>query len=59
MKKLSEREKEEQDDILNGNLEEILKKLEDKGSEQQEIEKYKEMRLWRQKRDKTVRGQLE
>ena len=30
-----------------GSLEEILRKLEEKGTEQREIEKYKEMRLWR------------
>lgn len=40
---------------MKGSLEEILFKLEVKGSENKEIEKYKEMRLWRLKRDKTVR----
>ena len=47
------------EDIFNGSLEDILKKLEDKGSETKEIEKYKEMRLWRLKRDKIVRDKLE
>lgn len=58
-KELTERELEDREDILFGSLEEILRKLEEKGTEQREIEKYKEMRLWRQKRDKTVREQLE
>ena len=46
-KELSERELEDREDILFGSLEEILRKLEEKGTEQREIEKYKEMRLWR------------
>lgn len=58
-KVLTERELEDREDILLGSLPEILRKLEEKGSEQPDIEKYKEMRLWRQKRDKTVREQLE
>lgn len=52
---LTEREIENREDILKGSLEEILKKLEEKGAEHKEIEKYKEMRLWRLKRDKIVR----
>ena len=58
-KPLTERELEDKEDILIGSLEEILRKLEEKGGELTEIEKYKEMRIWRQKRDKTVREQLE
>lgn len=58
-KELTVREQEEQDDILNGNLEEILRKLEEKGGENKEIERYKEMRNWRVKRDKVVRNHLE
>lgn len=54
-KELTEREKEDQEDILSGSLEDILRKLEVKGTENKEIEKYKEMRLWRLKRDKNVR----
>lgn len=57
---MTERELEDREDILFGSLEEILRKLEEeKGAENPDIEKYKEMRLWRQKRDKTVREQLE
>lgn len=56
---MTEREIEDKDDILMGSLDEILRKLELKGAEQPDIEKYKEMRLWRLKRDKTVREQLE
>lgn len=53
---MTERELEDREDILFGSLEEILRKLEEeKGAENPDIEKYKEMRLWRQKRDKTVR----
>lgn len=59
MYELSERQIEDREDIIMGNLDNILKKLEEKGAEQPEIEKYKEMREWRQKRDKTVREQLE
>jgi hypothetical protein len=50
---------EDREDILFGSLPAILRKLEEKGAEQPDIEKYKEMRLWRLKRDKTVREQLE
>lgn len=46
-KLLTERELEDRQDILIGSLEEILRKLEEKGSEQTEIEKFKEMRIWR------------
>lgn len=42
-----------------GSFEEILRKLENKGKEHKDIEKYKDMRNWRQKRDKNVRDQLE
>lgn len=57
---LSPREIEDREDLLKGSLEDILKKLEEKGAEckakyENEIEKYKEMRLWRVKRDKIVR----
>jgi len=45
---LSERELEDREDILFGSLEEILRKLEgEKGVENPDIEKYKEMRIWR------------
>jgi hypothetical protein len=56
---LTEREIEDREDILRGSLDAILRRLEEKGAEQPEIEKYKEMRVWRMKRDKTVREQLE
>jgi len=36
-----------------------LRKLEEKGAKNPMIEKYKEMREWRLKRDKNVRGNLE
>lgn len=53
---MTERELEDREDILFGSLEEVLRKLEgEKGAENPDIEKYKEMRVWRQKRDKTVR----
>lgn len=52
---LTEREIEDREDILRGSLDEILRRLEEKGAEKPEIEKYKEMRLWRMRRDKTVR----
>lgn len=53
---MTERELEDREDILFGSLEEVLRKLEsEKGVENPDIEKYKEMRVWRQKRDKTVR----
>lgn len=44
---------------MEGSLENILRKLEEKGEEHGEIEKYKEMRSWRVKRDKLVREKLE
>lgn len=47
MYELSERQIEDREDIIMGNLDNILKKLEEKGAEQPEIEKYKEMREWR------------
>jgi hypothetical protein len=53
---MSERELEDRADIRIGSLEEILRKLEgEKGADNPDIEKYKEMRAWRSKRDKTVR----
>ena len=56
---MTEREIEDREDILIGSLDEILRKLEEKGTENPEIEKYKAMREWRMKRDKTVREMLE
>lgn len=56
---LDEREREDRENILIGSFEEILRKLENKGKEHKDIEKYKDMRNWRQKRDKNVRDQLE
>lgn len=50
---------EDKEDIMYGSLDQILKKLEDKGREHKDIEKYKEMRNLRVKRDKSVRQQLE
>lgn len=44
---------------MNGNLQEILFKLEEKGNKHKDIERYKEMREWRVKRDKMVRDHLE
>lgn len=51
----TEMEIEDKEDIMFGSLDQILKKLEDKGREHKDIEKYKEMRTLRVKRDKSVR----
>lgn len=55
---LSKKEQEDLDDILEGDLEIILEKLEEIGNEIKDIEKYKEMSGWRKNREKTVRAEL-